>query len=375
MLISIIFIIGAIHALFLGLVLFFNNSQNKANRILIAWLLLIFFQLTFVYMGSSGLLKKFPHIILYGSSLMLLQGPFLYLYVLMATGFSRQLKWKYLLHLIPFVFFSMYFVIKTYSIPQKQLYEYFAALIDENSDWIVFLFGLLNHIHIIIYLLLSLLLIKQYNSRLPNLSSFIEGVNLRWLKHLLLGIAIIAFIIVIGLIFSDILIVISHDAKAYLIYIAFAILPFFMTFNAIRQRIIYVDEDVLEPDNKYTFGLTREVSLSMAERLTAYMSQHKPYLNPKLNIKELSEGLDLHPKHLSQIINENFDQNFFNYINAYRVKEFKERLMDPANDNYKLISIAYDSGFNAKSSFNSIFKKFTGSTPSAYKAGLNTRPS
>ena len=83
----------------------------------------------------------------------------------------------------------------------------------------------------------------------------------------------------------------------------------------------------------------------------------------------LAGDLDISPNHLSQVINQYEKKNFYDFINMYRVEEFKRRALKPENSNYSILAIAYDSGFNSKSSFNQVFKKIEGKTPSRY---LNT---
>ena len=109
------------------------------------------------------------------------------------------------------------------------------------------------------------------------------------------------------------------------------------------------------------------------EQLAEYMLTEKPYLNPELTLTELASQIDISTHHLSQIINEQFKQNFFEYINQYRVEEVKTRINNPKFENYSLLGIALDSGFNSKSSFNRIFKKFTNQTPSQFKSALNDK--
>jgi len=81
----------------------------------------------------------------------------------------------------------------------------------------------------------------------------------------------------------------------------------------------------------------------------------------------MAQSLNLSTNHLSQIINEKLEMNFFDFINEYRVNEVKDRLSDPKYKHYTLLAIAFDSGFNSKSSFNSIFKQYTGLTPSEFQ--------
>ena len=101
-----------------------------------------------------------------------------------------------------------------------------------------------------------------------------------------------------------------------------------------------------------------------------YMKQQKPFLNGKLTIRQLADGLDISVNHISQAINENLHMNFFDYVNAFRVEEVKRRIKDPKYAHLSILGIALDCGFNSKSSFNHIFKKVTGSTPSQYKQSI-----
>lgn len=102
-------------------------------------------------------------------------------------------------------------------------------------------------------------------------------------------------------------------------------------------------------------------------KLLQYMARNKPYFNPELTIQELSEKVNIPKHHLTYIINTGLHKNFFNFINEYRVEEFKRRAVDPDYDHLTLLAIAFDCGFNSKSSFHNIFKNITGQTPSEYK--------
>ena len=104
--------------------------------------------------------------------------------------------------------------------------------------------------------------------------------------------------------------------------------------------------------------------------LDDYMKKSKPFLNNELTLNQLAVGVNIPPHHLSQIINEHLNQNFFDFINQFRVNEFIERLPNPKYAHYALLAIAFDSGFNSKTTFNRYFKKAVGLTPSEYKSKL-----
>lgn len=100
------------------------------------------------------------------------------------------------------------------------------------------------------------------------------------------------------------------------------------------------------------------------------MQKKKPYLDDELTLQKLAEQLEVSNHNLSEVINSRLNQSYYDFVNRYRVEEFKKRLMDPANDHFNILSIAFDSGFKSKGTFNSIFKKYSGITPSEYKTNI-----
>jgi AraC-like DNA-binding protein len=107
------------------------------------------------------------------------------------------------------------------------------------------------------------------------------------------------------------------------------------------------------------------------EILTNYMESHKPYMNPEITLSELANEVSIPPRSLSEIINNSFGQNFFDFINSYRIKESKQLLLNEDSSQKKtILEILYEVGFNSKSSFNNAFKKNTGMTPTQYKQSV-----
>ncbi|MEE9374475.1 MAG: adenylate/guanylate cyclase domain-containing protein [Saprospiraceae bacterium] len=101
-------------------------------------------------------------------------------------------------------------------------------------------------------------------------------------------------------------------------------------------------------------------------QLEAIMVEKEPYLNPELTLRDLAQMLDLQSNYLSQLLNEGFDKNFSEYVNLYRLKTFKTKVVNPANHHLTILGLAYDSGFNSKTVFNTFFKKMEGKTPKVY---------
>ena len=97
------------------------------------------------------------------------------------------------------------------------------------------------------------------------------------------------------------------------------------------------------------------------------MNEEKPFLDGDISLISLAGSLDINPKVLSYVINEQINKNFNQYINDWRIEEVKKRLNDKSYDHFKMLSIAFDCGFNSKSTFNLAFKKATGLSPSEYR--------
>ena len=126
-----------------------------------------------------------------------------------------------------------------------------------------------------------------------------------------------------------------------------------------------------KPGEKYSSsGLKESEAKLYIEKLNNHMAAEKPYLNPDLTLPQLAEEVNIPSYYLSQIINERLGVHFFDFINRQRVEDVKLRISDSQYNNYSILGIAFESGFNSKSAFNRVFKKFTGLTPSEYKKAL-----
>lgn len=117
-------------------------------------------------------------------------------------------------------------------------------------------------------------------------------------------------------------------------------------------------------------GLKEEEAKRLLKNLKEHMTNEMPYLENNLSLSMLAEQLNISANQLSQLLNEYLNKNFYDFINTYRLKEFKEGVKDPKNCHFTLLSIAYQCGFNSKTTFNTFFKKATGKTPSEYYKSL-----
>jgi AraC-like DNA-binding protein len=129
-------------------------------------------------------------------------------------------------------------------------------------------------------------------------------------------------------------------------------------------------EDTVERKKYPKSGLTEEASEALHAKLLQLMKEGGMYKESELSITDLASRLGVHPNYLSQIINQRERKNFYDFVNTYRVEEFKRLIAIPKNQHLTLLSVAFECGFNSKSSFNRYFKKATGQTPSQYFTSL-----
>ncbi|WP_293745699.1 helix-turn-helix domain-containing protein [uncultured Paraglaciecola sp.] len=133
---------------------------------------------------------------------------------------------------------------------------------------------------------------------------------------------------------------------------------FSMGFSSVFQGIVPNKESELEKE---------PISIAVVEHIQQYMTEQKPYLNHVLTIHNLARQLNIAPRTLSQIINRHFQQNFFEFINQYRVEESKVLLICEKHKKSTMLDVMDLAGFNSKATFNTFFKKIVGSTPTQYR--------
>lgn len=105
--------------------------------------------------------------------------------------------------------------------------------------------------------------------------------------------------------------------------------------------------------------------------LVRYIEMSKAYLNTDLNLEEVSIQTKIPKHHITQVLNDNLRKNFYEFINEYRIKEAVRILRDDSKK-VNLLSLAFDCGFNSKSSFNNYFKKFMRETPSSFRKKMTS---
>ena len=375
----ILLLLGAAQAFFMTIFLFNKKGKTTADYILGVWLTFMGIHLLYVYLWTTGYLYRHPHFLGVGAAFNMLEGVFMYVYVLLMLSKSGKFKPVYLLHTIPYLIFTIYYLFTFYFLSADEKLIHYENIVNEEISLLLKIMSFPNMISVPIYVILSLLKLRSHSKNISTNFSYTEKINLNWLKYIVAGIGLFSLTSIAGMILENFPFV-SNVMHYQIGYIGLAVAIFFLGYFGIRQQAIYIIPDKelsnasqsherrgQKKDSRYLHsGLKDEDAHKYKEELFKYFDQEKPYLNGRLSLQEVAAQLEVSVNQLSQVINEKIGKTFFDFVNDYRIEEVKVRLGNSDHQNFTLLAIAFDSGFNSKSSFNNIFKKSTGYTPSQY---------
>ena len=378
MLFNTIFLLGAIHGLFLSVLLASKKVNRVSNRLLVVLMLVFTIDLSMAAFLGYGLQFDYPFVLGIDYPVTLLYGPLLFLYTETLIRGADRITRKEWLHFIPFALLVIY-MIPFYLMDGNEKLALLTEYGDLNYGWgWIPLFKLIFNL---VYIPFVLRLIYKFRIRLKENYSTIEKRNLNWLQGFILGGVIVAVV-------ATVLFTIAFSEGQDMLYteltlLAVTIYVYSIGYMGLRQPEFFANtemeiaetEPVLNPaiaeESKYSkSGLDEEAGKTLMNKLISLMESQKPYINNELSLRDLASIAEISTHNLTEIINRYADKNFYDFINTYRVEEVKARMSDPAFKNITLLAIGLDAGFNSKSSFNSVFKKHTGMTPSEYKKSL-----
>jgi len=354
-LLEIISIITAFQLLMLGFVLLSKRSLKKqSNRILSLFmfsnaLLLIYFLFSILDIFNLPTIPIFYYLL----------GPLMYLYVGSMCAKNFIPKHGYWIHGVLPVAMVLFVVGKAIFINNgdSDKWDYMESLISQ----------IILHIQIASYIIASLLTIYKYRKEIKNHFSSVEQINLSWLLLIVVAFTIMWFTDFVAFII-DISFEGMYVVNYYLIVASITINMLFANY-LVYKGLNHADafSGIKAPEKYSGSKITNEDGARMVDQLKDLMLNKKPYLNPDLTIKDLSEQFNIHHKFLSQIINSQFGQNYYDFVNYYRIEEAKEIITKNNDEKMTILEILYEAGFNSKSAFNNAFKKSTGMTPSEFK--------
>jgi len=357
--------IGISQSFFALILVLTKRPLTTANRLMATWLVLICIELIIALLNSRVIeMYSFPFV-------SFTYGPLLYLYVKYMTRPDEKFSWLALVHFVPFVVFLVVSVLFREIPLMKDLRSFFAP---DRFISLRIIYAVMMLLSVTGYSLMAFILIIRHQAYLKTILSYTSGmITLNWLKVFSSSFYVTFLVLFIlgGLnMIGDFI-----PFDPYFVVFGFIMaFTFVLSFYIINQPVIYGNEvrilngeDKKETEKYTRSGLKDAQADEYLARIIKYVEEKRPYLDRNLSVQDLADATDIPRHHITQVLNERHKKNFFTFINEYRVKEVIDRYKDPKNNNFTILAIAFDSGFNSKTTFNSIFKSQTGMTPSEYR--------
>ncbi|RPI02707.1 MAG: AraC family transcriptional regulator [Calditrichaeota bacterium] len=381
---DLILILAAAQGLLLALYLFHKHSDLFANRFIACLMLFYSLIVLDLYIWESGFYFSHPQLRFLTIPLVFLIAPFLFLYTKYLTNSRPSMERKDLLHFLPFLIYLL--------LMSRHLFESDNQLLDRvrhfdpNDQEMPWDFALVYPAVLLqpaLYLASTLAYLRRYTQKLKTAFSSIESIKLKWLRNLtaILSVVVIFYCIEYGLSFFDIQLSNRFDLTSLLAAVSVYVMGYWALLKSdtfknpvIADSIRQLSDEQIglqrgrQASRKYAkSGLSPDTATAYVEALSRLMDNDKCYRDSELTLAQLANKLNISAHNLSEVLNTQLQQNFFDFINRYRVDEVKGKLADSAHAHVKILAVAFDAGFNSKTAFNTIFKNMTGNTPSEYR--------
>lgn len=373
-------LLGAAQGFLLAAVLATQQRNRTANRLLaVAMVAFSLDLLTAVYI-VGGYEQQFPHFFGVGYPLALLYGPLIYLYAVTAADRTRRLTPRDVLHFLPYVTVIVA-GIPIYLMSGAEKVAFYHDLQRGLIPPLIQLVDPLKFVSGISYAVATLLFLRKHAQRVKANYSSLERMNLQWLVRLAGAAAAIWIFATVAAITGPLKPELLSFAD-HVVSLAVAILVYWIGYMGLRQPEIFnwaraeapvpvSTAPVSEEQAQYErSGLTDREAAALKSALLTAMDRERPYQNSNLTLAELAERLHTTPHKLSEVLNSQLEQTFYDFVNGYRVQDVQRRIADERSKHLTILSLAIDAGFASKSTFNEVFKKHTGHTPSAYRRSL-----
>ncbi|MCR9185414.1 MAG: helix-turn-helix domain-containing protein [Halieaceae bacterium] len=386
----ILYVLAAGQGIFLAFTLITTrNGNTRANRYLAAYMLVFVCALVDYALDTAGLTRDYIWLRTLLWPKEFLYGVLIYLYCREMTqpGLPQSLSLRIALWGPPFLHCCAAWPL-LWLRPELQ----YAILTSEGGlpDFYTLWQLLLGDIelfvtiaHLSLLLLLSIRLLINHRRHVLESCSNTEKVSLDWLRNILLGTLVVYLVWLMEEFFTSSL-VLRHENLDVALGLSMVCLIYALGWLGIRQPRVFIQPIpmVIDATNtppivasnppagatesgKYArSALSEELAEALIEEAQLAMVNKSLYLSPTLSLAELADNLSVSTNYLSQAINQKLGQNFFDFVNAYRIEHTLTRLK---NSNDSVLSIAMDAGFNSKSAFYAAFRKHKGLTPGAYR--------
>jgi AraC-like DNA-binding protein len=300
--------------------------------------------------------------------------PLIYLYVKSITTSSFRFKktdWGHFILALGLILYRI--IIFTYDALQPGFADtqngYLKIHLDEA--FVLPSLNVVSFAQMLLYLAFTFQLFYQYRKKINAFFSNTYALELRWILSFLIAFSLL-FLYGYGQdIIGSFFVELSYEQRYGLnIFMALVVLfvgikgYFTDTTKLKKLQFSFTPEPIVVPEQSEV----PKTSITQKEMdvVIQYMDLHKPYLDAELNLITLSRKLNMSRSQLSQIINDGFDKNFNDFVNGYRVGAVKQMLVSGKQEQLSLLGIAMECGFNSKATFNRVFKKMTGKSPTMY---------
>lgn len=359
-------ILGIGQGLVLCTALFIKRPIDNTRYILGFLLFILLVNLLEFLLLSSSYYIYFPHLVYVSQPFLFLLGPLFYFYIITQTQIKLRFSYTHLLHTIPFLLALIYNGSWYLETTEYKLLVFERNLSNQNSEVSIkgAIYAFIHIGQVLVYLISSLNYLRMFNAdskpsrkKLSFLKGFSVTFTFYWILQLLGLISIIIF-------------------RIYTFEIDYVLAlanSFFI--QGLTLHIILNPHSVFTVTSKARYGnssLDNTHYNTLLTEINQLLKRDEIYLESELTLEQFSRKLSINKNYISQIINQEFGINFNDFINNFRIEKAKELLENPENDEQKLLAVAFDTGFNNKTSFTRVFKKKTGMTPSEYR---NTRHS
>ncbi len=357
---------AALQGILLFVVLIFQKKGSQFSNGLLAFLILIITSvLTERFLTHIDFYRVFPHYLFLSYGLWYLWGPAFYFYIRSSLYENIKFSKTDLLHLIPFlvyIFVNSEYIFVGWSAKISYLDDFVPS---SETNIFALLIPVLLRVQTIAYLVFTGVLIYKYKIVELNGSKETRKNQLLLLKIFFVAVALLQIYDVYYLVMIKLGQTGRHLLKNIRLLIT-VIINYSIAFAAIKYPERLFPQFKKEYDKYKSSKITDDEMERIKLSLINLMIDEQPYLNNSIKLKDLSEKLKVSQHSISQTLNIKLGISFYDYINKFRIEKAKEILSSDDKDRFTLLHVAYESGFNSKSSFNRAFKKHTGFTPSEY---------
>jgi len=371
-------VVGALQGLLLAVVLLAQHNNRTANRLLAALMLAFTLYLASSVYYATGLIDVHPHFFGLSYPMTWLFGPLVYLYAVAASDRARRFRRLDLLHFLPAALITLA-VAPYYMMGGAEKIAFYHGLIAGHVPARIAAIEPTKFVSGIAYSVLTALYLRRHRRQIQDSYSNTARRNLSWLIWLAAAGAGV-WLIAITLEITDF----GQRLREEHVTLAIALVVYAIGYMGLRQPEVFryattefavvIPVATPEPDvpaSRYErSGLHDAEAERLRASLLSVMDDERPWQDSELTLPDLAARLSSTPHKLSEVLNDQLGQTFYDFVNGYRVREVQRRIQVGDAQRLKMLALALDAGFASKSTFNVAFKKHTSQTPSEFRASV-----